>query len=186
MITYIIGEIGSGKSVYAARIAKKALKKKIPVYSLTAIKGCYKVNIDDFMKYEIADGILLIDESGLYFNARKYKSTPDEVIKLFKLSRHYKLDIYIISQKGNDTDLQLRNLANKIIIVRPFVRIGKKLIFSTSRDVRQKLDIDEKTHQLVDMYYKTKKMKILYNLPYFKLFDSHVRDLLPKKEFDKY
>lgn len=184
MITYCIGAIGAGKSVYAAKIAHMALKKKLNVYSMTSIKGCKQLEKSDFMKYNIEFGIVLIDESGIHFGNRDWKATPAEVIEFCKTSRHYYVDIYILSQDGDDTDSKLRKLATRILLIKPFIRFGKKTFVSIAREISKTIDIDKNDKQLKEMYIKSPSFQVNFNFKYFKLFDSHERKLLPEKKWN--
>jgi hypothetical protein len=73
--TYIVmGKKGTGKTSYFAWIANNYLKLGIPVYTNFYLKGCYKIDIEDFNKYDIENGVLLYDESGRKLNSRAWNS----------------------------------------------------------------------------------------------------------------
>ena len=67
------GVPGSGKTTFAAWVAKRVLKKGGRVWSNVPIKGTIKLNpADDIGKYLIQDGHVLIDEAGVEYNNRDF------------------------------------------------------------------------------------------------------------------
>lgn len=119
MITYIAGNIGSGKSAYSVKLARKALMQGRPVYSTDYIEGCRKLDISWLCDFCAPSGsLLIIDESALKFNSRDFASISKHILAYFKLSRHYHNDIVLISQTFGDTDKQIRELAQKVLFIR--------------------------------------------------------------------
>ena len=89
------GVPGSGKTTFAAYLAKKRLKKRGRVLSNVNIKGTYEVKKDDIGQYMIKNCLLLIDEAGVDYNNRNYKKFDDDSTYFFKYHRHYNVDIAI-------------------------------------------------------------------------------------------
>ena len=102
------GVPGSGKTTYAAYLARKAQKESIvirlckrfpcrftnwilsgnnwkrayPVWSNVPIKGTYQLNAkSDIGVYMIQNGKMIIDEAGVEFNNRDYKAFPKTAIR---------------------------------------------------------------------------------------------------------
>lgn len=192
-VIYIIGAPGTGKSTYAAKIAyknmlcKKALKKGLTVYSMTAITGTYKINVSDIGVNDMSGGMILIDEAGLTFNNREWKFTPKTVIEHFKMHRHYNEDIYIFSQQANDVDNKLQAVATQILLIRPFIVWRGKPVISSIRKVLQNCDVDEVSHQIMQMFYKKKFwIRFIYLPRWWKFFNTYEAPELNKKEFSKW
>lgn len=111
MIIAVTGHPGSGKSFYIVNRAYKAIKKGRIVFSNIAIKGAYKIEFDDLVRYDFPAGsVVVIDEAGRWFNSRKWKDLPDRVFDLFTLHRHFKLDLIIAVQNFARIDIALREV----------------------------------------------------------------------------
>jgi len=204
------GVPGSGKTTFAAYLAKKARKesiiiklcKRFPcrftnwilggkhwkrqmrVYSNVPIKGTYKVDCrKDIGVYMIEDGKLIVDEAGVDFNSRNYKNLPQHAIKWFKYHRHYGMSVDVFSQSHEDMDVTLRRLAQNFFVVK------KSLIpfFIVIRRIRRKVGIDENTHQIVDAYsfgLPIIDTQRVFCPPLWKLFNTYEHDPLPEKKWD--
>lgn len=203
------GVPGSGKTTFAAYLSRWALresfviklckrfpcrltqrilngkhwKRSIPVWSNVPITGTYILNArEDIGVHMIKDGKMIIDEAGVEFNNRNYKSFPAPAIKFFKYHRHYGVSVDVFSQSFDDMDVTLRRLAQNFYVVR------KSLIprFIVIKRIRRKVGIDENTHQIVDAYsfgFPILDTRRVYCPPLWKLFDSYEYDPLPDKEW---
>jgi len=190
----IVGAPGVGKTAIAQYIVLDAIAKGIPVYSNRALAGAYKINCQEIGKFDFIvnqngflkrGGVLIIDEAGIDFNNREYKSFNIDMIEFFKLHRHYKLDIYVITQ-GIDIDLTIRRLITKWYKVVPYKIFN---IISTNYAemlaVEQQLMIENGEWK---MKYEIKKgvtLKIDI-MKMVKLFNSFEIPELPKIEFKKW
>ena len=66
MIHCIVGFPGTGKTTAAARMAVKAIRKGIKVYSnIPELTQTIPITLSDFGKFKIHDGLVLFDEAGL-------------------------------------------------------------------------------------------------------------------------
>lgn len=177
------GVPGSGKTTFAAYLAKKRLKKGKKVYSNVSIKGTYEVCKADIGNYLIDNGLLLIDEAGVDYNNRKFKSFTDEEVYFFKHHRHYKVDIAIFSQGYDDMDLKLRTLATRLYIVKKSIFPG----FIKRKLITKRLGIDKQTKQIIDQYsFAILGTKYIYCPKLWKMFNSYSTKDLPIKDFPKY
>lgn len=203
------GVPGSGKTTYAAYLARQARreslviklckkfpcrytrwilngkhwKRAFPVWSNVPIAGTYQLNArDDIGKYMIQDGKLIIDEAGIEFNNRNYKTFPQLAVKFFKYHRHYGVSVDVFSQSFEDMDVTLRRLAQNFYVVR------KSLIprFVVIKRIKRKVGIDENSHQLVDAYsfgLPILDTKWIYCPPLWKLFNSYECEKLTDKDW---
>ena len=206
------GVPGSGKTTYAAYLAKQARKESViirlcrrfpcrftnwildggnwkreyPVWSNVPIAGTLCLNArEDIGVHMIQNGKMIIDEAGVEFNSRNYKSFPQTAIKFFKYHRHYGVSVDVFSQSFEDMDVTLRRLAQNFYVVKksmlPFFIVTKR--------IRRRVGIDDKTHQLCDAYFfglPVLDTKWIFCPPLWKLFNSYDFEELPEKEWAKW
>ncbi|MBE6788245.1 MAG: hypothetical protein E7539_01105 [Ruminococcaceae bacterium] len=192
MIRVYFGNIGCGKTTLACRqffkLQKRALfnikKNRLPKYDN------YFCNFD----CSIADNVsleglgswtfppnsyIIVDEAGIEYNNRKYKSLPQETISWFKLSRHYQCDVDVLSQSWDDMDITIRRLASELWYVR---KLGP---FTMLRRIYKRVGIDSETHQICDYYefgkilpcilpfpFHQHNIEIFLRFPYYKFFNT--------------
>ncbi len=206
------GVPGSGKTTYAAYLAKQARKESVvirlcrrfpcrftdwildgnnwkrayPVWSNVPIAGTLRLNArEDIGVHMIQNGKMIIDEAGVEFNSRNYKTFPQTAIKFFKYHRHYGVSVDVFSQSFEDMDVTLRRLAQNFYVVR------KSIIpfFIVTKRIRRRVGIDEKTHQLCDAYsfgFPVLDTKWIFCPPLWKLFNSYDFEELPEKNWDEW
>lgn len=184
MFDVYFGSPGSGKSTMACRLARKAIKKGRKVYSNVEIGGCLKLDPrSDIGKYDISDGLVIVDECGIEFNNRDFKSFSKEQNQWFKLYRHAHTDIVIFSQSFEDMDKKLRILATRYFLVeRSFIPK-----FIRCRRITKKIAISEQDRSIIDAYDFVPFSRRLYFAPiYWKYFDSFAMPYYPQKEWSKF
>ncbi|MBO5341028.1 MAG: hypothetical protein J6A62_08535 [Oscillospiraceae bacterium] len=208
VVNVYFGVPGSGKTTYAAWLTARANHKSllrrlserwpscrplswaagktqapVPVYSNVPILGTYKLDArNDLGYYLIEDAKIIIDEAGIDYNSRNYKSLPFETIKFFKLHRHYGTSIDVFSQSYEDMDITLRRLAQNYYLVRKSLIPG----FIVIRLIRRRIGIDDQTHKVCDLYaFGTPVLNTqwVWMPRLWKLFDSYDAPELPKKDF---
>jgi len=204
------GVPGSGKTTLAAYFAKKCQKESlvikickrfpcwltnkiingkhwkrvIKVFSNVPIQGTLKLDArKDIGHVMIEDGKMIIDEAGVEFNSRSYKTFSQEAIKFFKYHRHYGVSVDVFSQSHEDMDITLRRLAQKFYIVK------KSLIpyFIVLKPINRKVGIDDMTHQITDMYYFPFLgigTKHIFMPTLWKMFDTYEHEELPAKVWE--
>ncbi|WP_295766034.1 zonular occludens toxin domain-containing protein [uncultured Oscillibacter sp.] len=206
------GVPGSGKTTYAAYLAKQARresviirlcrrfpcrftnwildggnwKREYPVWSNVPIAGTLRLNArEDIGVHMIRDGKMIIDEAGVEFNSRNYKTFPQTAIKFFKYHRHYGVSVDVFSQSFEDMDVTLRRLAQNFYVVKKSVLP----FFIVTKRIRRRVGIDDKTHQLCDAYFfglPILDTKWIFCPPLWKMFDSYDFEELPEKEWTKW
>ena len=118
-ITYIAGQIGSGKSSYSVKLARAALKRGRPVYCTDYIHGCNKFDVSWLHNMRCPENALvIIDEAALKFNSREFSKISKDILAYFKKARHYHNDVVLISQTFSDSDKQIREVANRVLFMR--------------------------------------------------------------------
>ena len=187
----IIGKKGSGKTCDIAKRSLKYQKLGYKVYSNIEIPGNYIFNPKDMSSWRFEDNsVVMLDEIGLLYDARKFKSFDDGLNEFYKYSRQYKTIIYLYSQSfTSDVDLKIRNLVDKMFLM---VRIGKiTLIKPINKILTIGTDING-NGQLIDnfkfdpiFFWKFNYMPRYYGL--FKSYDPPKRELISatKLQYDE-
>lgn len=207
MITVYFGAPGSGKTTLACR---ELLKQKKRYFYTFANFGCKCADFDDVSLDRLGEwtfpkgSYIAIDEAGIVYNNRKFKSLPQETIEWFKLHRHYGCDLSIWSQSWDDMDITLRRLADRLYYIK---KIGP---FSLMRRVYKRVTVDKQTEQIIDgyrmvhmlylllkpIYYLSflafglgfviralfpgfDEIKLILRKPYYKYFDTHAAPVRP-------
>lgn len=207
MISIYFGSPGAGKTTLACREILKANKRYAYTFSNF---GCKCADFDDvdlntLGSWTFPEGsYIAIDEAGIEYNNRKFKSLSQDTIKWFKLHRHYKCDLSVWSQSWEDMDVTLRRLADRLYYVR---KIGP---FTLIRRVYKRVTINEETEQIIDgykmvsmiyfllkpLYYASylalglgfvikvlfprfQDVQLVLRRPYYKYFDTHAAPALP-------
>lgn len=179
MIRLYFGNIGCGKTTSIIRDIKKRQKKGQLCFANFDQSLCpYNFNIMELgQKYTFPFGSHLhVDESGIEFNNRNFKSLPQSIIKYFKLSRHYGVDIDFWSQSWEDTDITVRRLAAELWYVQ---RLGP---FTMLRKVERFVTVDKESKQIIDGYRMPKLILQLLPFP----FHRHTFELYLRKPYFKY
>lgn len=180
-IKIYFGVPGSGKTTLAAKIVLENLKRGVNTYTNVPIKGALLFDASDIGSIDISDGEMILDEAGIQFNNRKFKTLPQSTIEWFKLSRHYGIrNIHIFSQSYDDMDITLRRLADEIYVIK---RSLIPLLFSKRR-IKVKVGIDKDTHQIMDQYFfQFLGINTYVGYHYWHMFDSWSAPVLPLCEW---
>ena len=161
-------------------------KRRIDVYSNVPITGSYQLDArSDLGVSWIHEGKVIIDEAGVEFNNRSYKSFPAEAIYFFKYHRHYRLSIDVFSQSYEDMDVTIRRLARQFYVVKKSLFPG----FVVIKKIRRSVGIDDQTHQIIDAYrfgFPILDSKWIFCPPLWKLFNSYSCKNLPAKAWTKW
>lgn len=175
-----------GKSTLLTRLAVRALAHGQRVYSTIPIEGTYLFDGKQtgFFQFE-PNSLVLIDEVGLVFPSREFKSFKAETRSLFKLQGHYKLTIVICSQSF-DVDKAIRDLCDEIYLVKKWFKY-----LSICKRVRRSIVVTKATDYggstFADQYELTRfpfgRNRIYTWLPlYWKKFDSYACPKLPDEK----
>lgn len=187
MIKIYFGNPGCGKTTFACRVMHKLQKADRKKKKLKKLYWHYFSNFETKLAdpFPLSDlgavtppprSFLCIDEAGIEYNSRKYKSLSQQTISWFKLHRHYKADIMVISQSWEDMDVTIRRLADELWYLR---RLGP---FTMARRIYKKVGIDENTKQIIDEYRKGSLLMHLLPFP----FHQHNFEIFLRKPYYKY
>lgn len=131
-LIFVFGKKGSGKSTLLIKMMYKYGKKGFTIY--TNMIDCLYPGariIDISMIGDMVPepySILCLDEVGMEYDARKFKSFKENTRDFYKLQRHYKVLCYCASQTW-DVDKKVRDLTDKMYLcgaIGPFA-IARKI-----------------------------------------------------------
>ncbi len=151
---------------------KWRLEKPVDVFSNVFIRGTKLFRpLEQLGVHKIRDALVILDEAGLDFNSRNFKSFPDTCRHYFKKFRHERTHVVLFSQWYNDMDITIRNLKTNLYVVRPslipYVIVAKKL--------KPFVDLD-KNNQIAEGYKWGLPLidnKYCFAPTTWKMFDTH-------------
>lgn len=186
----VFGKKGSGKSTLLVKTAYKYLAKGWTIYSTESLPGCIKIDYQDIGYVHLErNSVLLVDEVGMIWDNRKFKSFSDQVRDWFKLQRHYGVRVYLFSQ-AFDVDKKIRDLVDEFYLCSCVGRI-----FSYAKRIRRKIVLTAPTadspskiaDQLVfdSILYAPFGSRVFTFIPrWAKYFSSFAAADLPQKPFE--
>ena len=143
IVSIYFGVPGSGKTTYAAYLARHDIRRGIPVWSNVPITGCYQLD----PKTDI----------GTYFSKKS--------LYFYKYHRHYQLAIDVFSQGFDDMDKKIRTLAQKLYVVKK----GLLPWFIHRRQIKKRVGINDMSKEIIDEYYFVPwSTKIIFSPPLWK------------------
>lgn len=175
-LIFIFGKKGAGKSTLMVRCMLRDLKHGWHVY--TDIQDCIVpgvriINSSDLAKFvPDADSALYLDEVGIAFDNRSYKTFDSGLRDFFKLQRKYKCKVVMNSQSF-DVDKKIRDVTDSMILQ---TAIGN--VLTLSRPIRRSVTLCEATAQADSRIADNLKFESIfrwriYFMPkYFKYFES--------------
>lgn len=132
----VFGKKGSGKTTLIAKLTVKYLRRGWKVYSTVPIPGALLFNAQDIGKIMFDENtVMFIDEGGMLFDNRNFKSFREDTRDWFKLQRHYRVKVFIFSQ-AFDIDVKLRNLTDYMYLTNTYFNT-----ISIARQVTRKICI---------------------------------------------
>lgn len=186
---YFFGKKGAGKSMLMVSYMLRYLRKGYTVYSDIPglfIPGVRIIDAKDLEKFApTEDSVVFLDEVGITFDNRKFKTFSDGHRDFFKYERKYKVIFYMNSQSF-DVDKKIRDLIDQYYLIQSFGNV-----FCLCRPINRDVKLVEASSQGESRpadnlkYAPFWKWKIIYMPKYFKYFDSFEaphRDIIPYKE----
>ena len=187
-LTLIMGAPGTGKTQLMAKLTREMLRKGYTVWSTEPIEGARKFDIKkDPMRYDMQNGVVIIDEAGLYADGRAWKDFTPQQTMFFKLHRHLGLHVIVLSQDKEDADKKIRDLATKIYVLKKWSI--KRIVWMQRytidvRESQEKTDI-VKIYERVNFLMKGTRLFWISNKDR-SLYDTYSTPTLPSKEWEVY
>lgn len=152
-INFLVGKPSAGKTLTLVKIAHDAFKKGFHVFSTEQYRIPVKVNRHEkiimetipinaqtLYRYQFPPrSVVLLDEVGLIYNNRNWKSFDERLKKSWKLYRHDRTSYWIASQ-NLDADKVLRDLVTQYWLLERKFRI-----FTIARRLRAKQQVVQPT-----------------------------------------
>lgn len=212
----IFGKKGCGKTTTLNKLAIRYLRKGWQVFSTDYIQGTFQIKPEDFGHVNIPQkqfsfssedknlsdpkkrrkkldppvkAVVLVDEVGLIWHARDWKSFDKKVREYLKLQRHYHVRIYLCSQSF-DVDKSVRDLCDEMWLL-----VNVLNIFSYGKRIIKSFDIVQATAESPSTLVENLKFDSLFFAPfgsrmltyipkYAKFFDSFEAPELENKSFE--
>lgn len=190
-LIFIFGKKGSGKSTLLTKYALSYVKRGWTVYSTENCPGTYKIRPEDVgFSYFPPRSVIIVDEVGMIWDNRGFKSFPTEVRDYFKLQRHYK-HVVILASQTFDVDKKIRDLADEMYLVTKKFRVfsyAKKILRQTvlveaTGQSPSKIDENLVFDSLLLFWAGSRKFTFIPK--YTKYFDSFGTPDLPHRVFEK-
>lgn len=181
-LLFILGKKGSGKSTLLVKMMKKHLKKGYHVYTNMrecVIPGIVYIDIENLGYYRpVENSFVALDEVGLTYDGRKFKSFRDEWRDFYKFQRKYQCKIAMASQSW-DVDKKVRDLTDKFYLCRRYGPI------SLARFIKRDWKVIESDGENESRIADTLKLGSIFSsmvtwIPaYTKVFDSFAAPDIP-------
>ena len=186
-LIFIFGKKGSGKSTYMVSLMLQHLKKGWHVYTNMTDVNIPGVRIfpAEQLKTCVPEphSVLFIDEGGLIWDNRGFKTFDKGYTEFFKLQRKYKCKVYLNSQDF-DIDKKIRQLTDSMVlmssiagcigVVRPILR--KVALVEASAQGESRIADNLRFGSLFSF-------RFLWLPSYFRYFDSFAAPWRPSVEF---
>lgn len=148
----LIGLPGSGKTTEGTKQAilhtrgtlmQRLLKVKPrfqTVYSNMYLPNSFEFEADDLGLFQVPeDTLMFIDEAGIYFDSRKFKTFSNAARNFLKLHRQYRVKLIFASQ-STDVDKKIRDLCDEIWIMKCIAGV-----LIVKRRVKKIIDVSNNT-----------------------------------------
>lgn len=128
-VSLYFGLPGCGKTTLIAKKARMAVRgrryKNVFTNVHMTVPGVTYIDNLCIGKYDLSDGLLLIDEATLFADSRNHKNFPEHVMQFFLLHRHYNMDVELYTQQWDGVDKKIRVITDRVYYVYKGKILGK-------------------------------------------------------------
>lgn len=192
-VSLYFGLPGCGKTTLLSKLALDGLNdpryQHVYVNIHLNLPGVTYIDNECIGKYEIADGLLLIDEATLFADSRAHKEFSKSQISYFLEHRHRNVDICLFTQQWDGVDRKIRVITDRVYHVKKGLLFGKWLTtyYRIPYDIiipDPKRDAGSKLGEIIQGYCKPPWLvrlfaKRIFRPRYYKYFDSWALDPFP-------
>lgn len=201
-VSIFFGLPGAGKTTlltyFAIKFVKEATYENV-YHNVIELKvpGATYVKDEYIGKYEIGNGVLLIDEATLFADSRDWKNFSGKRLEYFLKHRHHMVDIYLFTQQWDGVDRKIRVITDRCYYIYKGFWTGKWLscYYKIPYDIiipdpHKKGTSGEKLGEIVQGYAKPHPLirllctKRIARKKYYDYFDSFYVDPLPPLPID--
>lgn len=185
----LFGKKGSGKNTLLTKLSIKYNKMGYHVYSDSEIYNTFKLDTSWIGKYDFPENsVLMIEEAGIVWDNRNFKTFSAEVRNFFKLQRHKKVIVYLASQSF-DVDKKLRDLTDEMYLL-----VNYMGIFSVAKKINKHISIHNGTDENNGESFLTEtyafdfpwKWKFTYIPRWIRFFNSFEAERFPRVKSSRY
>lgn len=117
MIQGFVGRPGAGKTYLMSDLAVAAARRGTVVYSNYGLAG--SLHFESWQQLiGLRSALVCVDEVGLWFSSRDWKSLPWEVSSWMAQSRKHGVDVFWTAQSWEQVDVALRRLTSYVYLCR--------------------------------------------------------------------
>lgn len=194
-VSLYFGLPGCGKTTLMSALALKGIKSKRYKNVYSNVKMCIEdvIYVDNncIGKYNLCDGLLLIDEATLFADSRDYKNFGKDRLQYFLEHRHYNVDICLFTQQWDGVDRKIRVITDRVYYVYKGLFFGKwitsyyRIPYGIIIPDGKRKEGGEKLGEIIQGYCKPNILIRLFSPKlfrprYYKYFDSWERPYLPE------
>lgn len=194
-VSLYFGLPGCGKTTLMSALALKGIKSKRYKNVYSNVKMCIEdvIYVDNncIGKYNLCDGLLLIDEATLFADSRDYKNFGKDRLQYFLEHRHYNVDICLFTQQWDGVDRKIRVITDRVYYVYKGWFLGKwitsyyRIPYGIIIPDGKRKEGGEKLGEIIQGYCKPGILIRLFSPKlfrprYYKYFDSWERPYLPE------
>lgn len=185
----LFGKKGSGKNTLLTKLSIQYNKKGFHVFSDSEIYNTFKLDTNWIGKYDFPENsVLMIEEAGIVWDNRNFKTFSAEVRNFFKLQRHKKVIVYLASQSF-DVDKKLRDLTDEMYLL-----VNYMGIFSVAKRINKHIAIHNSSDNNDGESFLTEtyafdfpwRWKFTYIPRWIKFFNSFEADRFPQVQRSRY
>lgn len=186
-LTLVFGKKGSGKTTFLTKKAVQYMRMGKTVYSTVYIPGAHMFDVQQIGSYTFPpESVVFVDEVGMVWDNRNFKSFRPEVRDWFKLQRHYHVMVWLFSQ-ATDIDIKLRMLMDEMYLCTchmNFLSVARKIrrsitIVHPSGDAEARIADDIEFVPVWYSLFGAKSAVFTYIPNWVKYFDSFDAPELP-------
>jgi hypothetical protein len=123
MIEGYLGRVGAGKTYCMVERVRKYIGKRQIFTNMTLPWAEHIDSIEDMVG--VSDGILMLDEAGVWFSSREYSQTKGDALRFFAQTRKQGLHMFYTVQHEAGVDAAIRRLTS---IMYRHTRYGKWIV----------------------------------------------------------
>lgn len=193
-ISLFFGLPGCGKTTLMTYHALKAVRSKkyenIYCNVRISVPGVTYIDNNCIGKYDLHDGLILIDEATIFADSRDFKSFGKDKVEYFLLHRHFNVDVNLYCQQWDAVDRKIRTITDRVYYVykgkilgwwlTSYYRIPYGIIIpDPNKSTGEKLGDIVQGYAKPNIFVRIFCTKRLYRPKYYKYFDSWEKPYRP-------